>query len=423
MRLELKARQNLIISSAMQQAFLVLQLPALELAEWLKIQIEQNPMLEYEEIRGEPEIFLETEELDFEKQNFDVIDDLDECFTNAVFPDTEKGPCDEICTPPSLSEHLMQQAHEVFNSREQLAKAEEIIGSLDQRGYLEDSVVDEEILKIIQTFDPPGIAARDLQECLLIQLRQKGMQESAAYKIVEHRFQDLIHNRIHTKEMNEIAALDFHPGHRFSSFASPSLIPDIIVQNIGGEWQIEINEIHLPQFSIAHPPLHTLDEKEKTFVRRHIAQGKWLIRTLRRRQQTLKTITEFLLKKQTAFFQENPKLIPLTMQNVADELGLHESTVARAVGQKYIATPQGIHSLRSFFTSSLSTLSGKRISNRAVKDKISQLVQGEDKHNPLSDNDLSSHLSKQGISCARRTIAKYRRHLRLPPSSHRKKWY
>ncbi|MFS8564216.1 MAG: hypothetical protein LVR00_07915 [Rhabdochlamydiaceae bacterium] len=312
-------RQKLIPSLAMQQAFFVLQMPQLELAEWIHLQMEQNPLLEYRESKGEAASPLEEKELDFSKEDFGVLDHLDESFTKAIFPDEQEASQETpLISPISLSEHLNNQAREIFSSPLELGKAEEIIGSLDHRGFLGNIPVDEEVLKVIQTFDPPGIAARDLQQSLLIQLAARGRKTSRLYLILSDHFQDLLHNKFpelekklkipsHTLKKSihkELFSLDFQPGAKFSSHFAPSLIPDVFVYKVGEEWQIELNEFHLPQIDVREPKESCTFPHDKEYIRLHKAKGKWLLHIIHRRNTTLKRIVGYLLKHQQSFLME-----------------------------------------------------------------------------------------------------------------------
>lgn len=431
MGLELKQRQNMILSAALQQAFTVLQMPHLELAEWLKAQIEQNPLLEYHENKGEAAVPSEVDEIDFEKQDFNVLDSLDESFKTAVFPDW--APEQKNFSPPqdiSLYEHLMQQAQLCFETTEDLTKAQEIIGNLDERGFLGDFPADPAILAKIQGFDPPGVAACNLQECLLLQL-PKG---SLSYQLVRDHFDDLLHRRFHqiAKKMqcsaaslqqllqNQISKLSFSPGAPFRRSVAPPLVPDVVLRKDGTKWVVEICENHLPRFNISSPP-QTADRGDKSYIRRHIAEGKWLLRMIRRRHNTLRAIVLFLLKTQEEFFADNlKKLAPLTMHEAAASLSIHESTVARAVSNKYLSCPLGIFSIRSFFSHAVSTPSGKKVSNHTIRRMIAELIEKEDKHAPLSDQEIADEIQKAGIPCARRTVAKHRQILHLNPAPLRK---
>ncbi len=429
--------QTLIASLAMQQAFFVLKLPQVELAEWIHLQIEQNPLLQVQETRGPSVPVLEETELDFNKKDFEVLNHLDDSFKTAVFPeDREKitFPEETLSYSISLFDHLKEQAQEIFSGK-QLEKAEEIIGSLDHLGFLGETPVDEEILKIIQTFDPPGIAARNLRDSLLIQLKALGEETSLLYTIISLHFQDLLHNRFlglekklqlspHTLKRRikkKLFSLDFQPGAKFTRACAPSLIPDIFVYKIGDEWKIDIDESFLPHINLVHPASDAFSSSDKTYIKSHLTQGKWLLHIIRRRHTTLKKITTYLLKHQQDFFNGDlHQLIPLNMQEAAKELGLHASTVARATFHKYISTPHGIFALRNFFSHALKTSHHKPISHHTVKQLLLNLIAQENKRQPLSDERIVDILVKKGINCARRTITKYRKSLHIPSSQKRK---
>jgi RNA polymerase sigma-54 factor len=419
MKLELspKLQQKLMVTAGLQQALQVLQMPIIELAEWVKIQIEHNPLIEYQEVRKACAPSEEAQEIDFDKKSFSILDDLDETFTGAVFPEEKVEK--QAASPAyqaSLFDHLMTQAQEAFTSKADLQKAEMIIGSLDQRGFLGEGSFDEKILSVIQTFDPLGIAARDLRDSLLIQLRLQQKEKSPLYLAVRDQFDNLIQMK---KFYAELATLDFCPARRFHTELAPPLIPDVSVEKIADGWHIEINELPLPQFRLSS--ISSSEKSDQAYIRRHLAEGKWLLRILRRRHQTLKSIVLFLLKKQIDFFNGQPhKLHPLTFQEVAQELGLHESTIARAVGHKVIACPHGLFALRIFFSQGLSTASGQKISNRTAQTLIKEMIAREDKTSPFSDEALAHQLLSQGIKIARRTVAKYRQKLRIPSASDRK---
>jgi RNA polymerase sigma-54 factor len=412
-----RPEQKLAMTLGLKQALQVLQMPVMELAEWIKIQIEHNPLLEYQEVRKACPESETVQEIDFDKRNFSVLDELDELFRGAVFPEErakKSDPSLPYCT--SLFDHLMHQAKEVFSSQDDLQKAEQIIGSLDERGFLGEGSFDSNILSTIQTFDPPGVAARDLRDSLLIQLRLLGKEETPAYRAIRDHLDAPAELK---KFQRELLNLNFYPARRFHHTPTPFLIPDVIVERRGEGWHIEINEEPLPLFRLSS--ISSSNASDQTYIRHHLAEGKWLLRILRRRHLTLKSIVLYLLKKQEPFFQgQLQKLHPLTLHEVSQDLGLHESTVARAVGSKVVACPHGVFSLRTFFSSGLSTMSGKKISSRTVKTLIAEMIAREDKAAPLSDGAIASQLSKQGIYIARRTIAKYRHQLRLGPTLERK---
>jgi RNA polymerase sigma-54 factor len=427
--LQFKTQQALVLTMAMQQALYVLQLPITDLVQWVQLQIEQNPLLQFDETP--PEDF--PSELDFDAQGFEVLDHLDDTFVQGLFPDEvfEEAVSLEnlVHASVSLHDHMMQQARTIFHDPEQLAHAEQIIGNLDEKGFLGDFDADPQILKIVQTFDPPGIAARDLQESLLIQLKAQKKEESLAHFLILHHFDDLLRCRLSylAKKLHmtvadvqaalqkDISSLDFHPASRFQTTSSSVVIPDIIIEQTDNGYQVKINESPLPRFILSPPSFANLN--------RHYTEGKWMERILARRREILTKIVHYLLEKHAGFFSgATQNLEPLLMQEIAHELQLHESTVARAVKDKYVSCPRGIFSLRYFFPhTSAKNKDGTAISHVASKQLLLQLILHEDKNKPLSDNALAGAMSKAGIPCARRTVAKYRKVLNIPTASHRRK--
>lgn len=427
--LKFKTQQSLVLTMAMQQALYVLQLPVTDLVQWVQLQIEQNPLLQFDETPLEDH----PTELDFDAQGFEVLDHLDETFVRGLFPDEifEEPVCLENLVHASISlyDHLMQQARTAFHSSEQLAHAEQIIGNLDEKGFLGNFEADPQILRVVQSFDPPGIAARHLQECLLIQLRAQKKEASVAYFLLDQHFNDLLRCRlsylakklqmkiseIQAALQKDISGLDFHPASRFQASSSAAVIPDIIIEQIDTGYQVKINESLLPRFILSPPSFANLN--------RHYTEGKWMEQILARRREILTKIINYLLKRHAGFFSGTTQnLEPISMQEIAHELELHESTIARAVKDKYVSCPRGIFALRYFFPHlSATNEAGKAISHVSSKQLLKQLVEREDKNKPLSDKALAQAMSKAGIPCARRTIAKYRKVLNIPSASLRRK--
>lgn len=440
----LKQHQQLLMNLAMRQAFHVLQLPQLELSEWLKNEIEKNPILE----------------IDLSKESFkdplEVIRKGSSSFRDRVQEGVERRRKDHqeslLRASVSLYEHLMQQAPLAFEDRKDLQLAELIVGHLNDKGFLDTPLCEisshtplekmEEVLKVIQTLDPSGIGARSLQECLLLQLRLKDREEKVAEKIISDHFNDLLHNRliVIAKRLNiplqkvvqtieeQIVPLDLHPGYRFCPHPITAIIPDLFFLSCDEKWKVETNTSYLPHFRIAPAYSHALHDpslkKEESFyLRRQLAGGKWLKRIVDRRNQTLRSIGILILKKQHRFFNDEQRgLSPMAMQEAADELGVHESTVARAVANKFVACPQGLFSLRSFFNQGVSTTHGQKISNHSLRELLTAMIEKEDKLHPLSDEEITQQFRKTGISCARRTVTKYRAMLKIGPASQRKKF-
>lgn len=434
-----KQIQRLILSPQMQQALHLLQLPVLELSTVIEEELTQNPLLE----RGEEdEAPVATETV--KNASGHKGDDLRSFIENTV------------AYEHSLYDHLMAQARETFNGREELLIAQWVIGNLDADGLLTASVkeiaalggyTEEEIdsvLAEIQTFDPPGVGAKSAQESLLIQLRFFGKKDTLAFRIIERHYDDVLHNRIPAiaKSLSrsadeirktiaqEIARLDLHPGTNQSAGHYRTIVqhitPDLTISYHEGCFSIEINNDNLPHLRLNQTYMEMLTDaalphETKSYIQDKVASGKWLMRNLHERNQTLYRIASELVQTQSAFLS-NPKgeLIPMTMKEVAGKLELHESTIARAVAHKYVSCPRGIFPLRSFFTHAYKTDEGENISAQTVKDLLRHLIQEENKARPLSDELLSSMIKERGIPCARRTVAKYRQELNIGNTSQRR---
>ena len=348
----------------------------------------------------------------------------------------------------------MEQAHETFSSKEELRLAEVIIGSLDERGFLVTPPVElatlakveishvAAVLKAIQGFDPIGVAARSLQETLLIQLSAKGKEEEIAYTIVKDHFDDLLHNRISSIQRGlnkkieviqhaidlEIAHLDFHPGSNFFTQNVNYIIPDAIVVEEDSSLIIEVNEETLPRLRVNRKYLRmlqqeTITDEVRNFIHQHLLSAKWMLRSISQRGDTLHRILDYLIKTQREFIV-NPQglLKPMNMLEVAKELELHESTIARAVSNKYVSLPRGVTPLRSFFCPVYVKTDGTSISQHTVRNAIHKLIQEEDIENPYSDQEIAEKLSGAGITCARRTVAKHRGILKLGNAFQRRKY-
>lgn len=431
-----KQIQHLILSPQMQQALHILQLPLLELRTKIEEEVVRNPLLETEEWEDP---LPDTKPIQTAKTR-----DLSTIIENTVA---------EEC---SLYEHLMLQASDAFPDMRERTAAAWLIGNFDQNGWLTAPVEEvaalggypvgwlKSLLQTIQTFDPPGMGASTQQESLLIQLRLQGKEGSLAFRIFESHYEALLHNRLPAiaKALSEkveaislavqktLPLLHLHPGTRYTSGHYPSLppyiTPDLFILLREGVLVAEANDASLPllRFNREYMEwLHTpsLNEETKSYLEERLHAGKWLLRTIRERNQTLCRIGRALIEIESDFFL-HPKgeLSPLTMQEMADRLGLHESTIARAVAQKYVSSPRGMMPLRAFFTHSYLTTSGKEVSAKTVKTLLREILAEEDKRRPLSDEALSSLLQEKGIPCARRTIAKYRHELGVGNTLQRK---
>ena len=471
----LKQNQRLMMSPQMQQAIHLLQVPVLELEAVIEAELEQNPILEYDEETfnedsgentSDSEMDEETEyEMDFNEQSFEVLNRLDEEFQDLFYQNevnVRKNNRDEeqlrtflessIRNESTLSEILMDQSRSTFESTEELYAAEILIGSLDERGFLTSSTEElsalyeiplllmEEVLTEIQEFEPAGVGASNEQESLLIQLRRKGRSKSLAFRIVKEHYEDLLRNRIpliakalkvKNQEVcqlinDEILPLELRPGVDMNSEPTQYIKADVHIVEENGKLRAFVQEDALPPLRLSPIYLkmlekNSVDEETKEYIKQKVASSRWLLRNIRQRNETLLRIANCLIEKQTEYFLDlEGKLRPMTMKMVAEDLELHESTIARAVSNKYLNCSKGLVLLRSFFTHAYNAESGEDVSSRTVKDILIHIIQTEDKNKPLSDEIISKQIQGKGIPCARRTVAKYRKELKIGNTSQRR---
>ncbi len=467
----LKQIQRLMMSAEMQQAIHLMQLPVLELSTIINAELETNPVLEV--IEENPSENIENEEvasekeLDFDANNFDILKRLDDefkdhylegaGFTTRRSAEEEKQKVYEeslIQATPSLFQHLMVQAHETFESEEEIHIAESLIGNFDESGLLKLAIEEialtndlnpqivREVLLKIQLFDPPGIGATSLQDSLLIQLRSRGLQNSLACKIIENHYEDLLHNKIPVikkelqctlEEIREaidtvIIKLDLHPGATCSQNPIQTVTADITIKWENGEWIVFTNTDYMPSLRFNRKYMKMLEDESlpketKDFIKNKIMSARWLLKTIEQRNSTIERIAHTLAKRQEIFFLEpEGKLEPLVMKTIAEELNLNESTIARAVANKYIDTPRGMFPLRFFFSHAYTTAEGDDISSKTVRDMLKKIIEGENKMQPLSDEAISILIKQKGIPCARRTVAKYRTELNIGNTVQRRQY-
>ncbi len=478
MQQSINLTQRLIMSAHMQQAIHLLQLPLLELEPFIEEQVIANPLLDVvsDEAGEEDSAEAETESPANEKEEQEVtIDDRDLAILTRLDEDLRdhfsaddmpiKRTSDEerlktylensICAETSLYEHLLQEVQDTFESEDERGIAEILIGYIDSNGFLKTPLseiciwhtLQEEavrmVLETIQTFEPYGIGASSIQDCLLIQLNCLGKAGTLSYRIVKDYYEELLHNHIPLiqkglkcsfEEIQEaiekdIAKLDLHPGTHFSSLTTQPIIPDVTLRQEGEQLIVEVDRDRAPTLKVNRHYLNLLNDESvpletKQFIKRHLFSARWLVRNLQQRYSTIERIAQALAEKQYEFFmQPEGQLKPLTMKVLAEELELHESTIARTVANKYIDSPRGIFSLRTFFTTKYVSEEGDDLSSKTVKDAILELVNGEDKCHPLSDEKISHLLKQKGIICARRTVAKYRMALQIGNTQQRKKFH
>lgn len=465
--LELKQTQKLqaILTPQLQQAIKLLQMSQLELIEAIEQELKENPILEIAEEKSTEEGPKETdiesgaEEITSEK------DDLEE-FLERYSPSDDFGEREEkesvnyeniVKKSSDLRDYLRWQAGlSDFNANERLI-AEWIIENINDNGYLAYSIdeiskasgyqVDEleAVLKKIQKFDPSGVGARDLKECILIQyeIRQEELKKELDpifIDIVKHYFTMLHENNFKTvakksgypiekiKEIfEEIKTFDPKPGRNFSDEQAPFVIPDVYVVKTEEGFEVFLNEEDIPELKMNRYYIELnldkkIDGETKRYIKNKIKQAEWFIKSLKQRQKTLYLVAKSIVDHQLPFFEKGIKFLkPLNLKDIAGELNIHESTVSRITTNKYMSTPHGIYEMKFFFPSGINIDMGEMLSTNVVMYLIKELVEKEDKHNPLTDDEIVEVLKKEkGINIARRTVAKYRDMLNIPSSRMRK---
>jgi RNA polymerase sigma-54 factor len=464
-----------ILAPQLQQSLHLLQVPTLELRTLVQEELQQNPLLE-EIPKDEPPVEAESaeRELDQEKptsdeeraefkEEFEVLSKLDdewrEYFSQTSSfrsrsPEQEEQRqhfFDSIVQQESLQQHLLQQLGFINVPDDRRKVAELIIGSINDDGYLltpiEELAVSSgipleqlaEALELVQTFHPVGVGARNLKECLLIQLDRLGKSESIEAVLVNQHLDDLGRKRFPEiaramnlsveqvqKLANFVSTLEPKPGRMFNTEQQQYVAADVVVQKIGDDYVVMLNDEQIPHLRISNTYKELMASNEKSndardYIRDKIRAGKFLIKSIHQRQQTIYNIAKVIVERQREFLDKGISCLkPLTMAQVAEVVGVHETTVSRAVANKYMQTPQGLFEMKYFFTPGFETASGGSMSNTSVKEQISKLIEREDASKPLSDQEIVAVLKEQGIPIARRTVAKYRNELNILPSNLRK---
>jgi RNA polymerase sigma-54 factor len=460
-------RQRLVMTPKLQQAIKLLQVPALELQQILKHEMMINPLLEEaDEVddrtgddnapeasrEDEGEFKTSEEEIDWDRYLKDGFEMGTRASGEFEEPD---GFYERVAVVRStLTEHLMSQLRMATASDEDLRIGEFIIGSLDKDGFLTISVeeiakllsVDEEkvlkLLSVIKTFDPPGVAAQDRRESLLMQLDQMGLRDSLAATLVADYFDDLLQKRYPEiakklrKTVRDVQAaaevigkLDPRPGTRYSSEEPRYIVPDLMVEKVDDDYVVQINDRSVPRLRINRTYRDILssargkNKEEHDYVVDKLNSARWLIRTIDQRRRTMIKVMRAILEVQRDFFEKGIQhLKPLTLQQIAEKVGMHESTVSRVTNNKYAQTPRGVFELKAFFSTGLKTDNGEIASSKKIKARIKDLIGNENKRKPLSDQEIAEVLKEDGFLVARRTVAKYRDRLGIFPARMRKQY-
>jgi RNA polymerase sigma-54 factor len=478
--------QSLVLAPQLRQSLKILQVAALDLRSVIQEELQANPTLEElpmdgmgldKEASEGPEPTTETtreegsdsivdkrEEVDFSKE-FEILGKLDDDWRdymanaggtqtyNSEDAERRQHFFDSVVSETSLQEHLMRQAELTDLSPDAVAAMQQIVGSLDDRGFLTVTPSDlalqtglplaavQEAVAALRTFDPPGIGGESLADCLLAQLSAQGRRDSLAARIIRDHLDLLTRRRIPELSrklgaasedvqaaIEEIGKLDPAPGRRFAEDSNRVVVPDVTVTQDGGEWKIHLNNDYIPRLRISNTYREliakgALSKQERDYLRERMRSGKFLIDSIEQRQRTIERITREILKAQQAFFEQGvAHLKPLTMTTIADVVGVHETTVSRAIANKYLKTPHGIFEFKYFFTPGYQAESGASVSNTSVKELLADLVAGEDRSSPLSDQEIVAKVQSKGITIARRTVAKYREELGILPSNLRRNY-
>ncbi len=478
LRQQLKLTQQLVMTPQLQQAIKLLQLSRLELVDMVQQELEENPVLEEsaepaekpptdgngetaetppegsQEVSSEPteqEAVSGADEVDWEKY-------LENYANQAPTPSISRPVSDDLpawdaslTTKDTLADHLRWQLKMTVVNEEETDFVNLVIGNLNNDGYLKEPPIEElakeagievedaeEVLKLIQAFDPVGVASRDLRECLLAQVealeldadvrdivdRHLGNMEKRNYPAIA-RDLDLPLEDVY-EAAKIVQGLEPRPARNFVTDDTRYITPDVYVHKVGDEYFVVANDDGMPRLKISgfFRSAMDADPAAKEYVQNKLRSAQWLIRSIDQRRRTIVKVTECIVEKQKDFFERGvDHLRPMILRDVAEEVGMHESTISRVTTNKYVHTSQGIYELKYFFNSSIRRTSQEDIASESVKSKIREIVSGEDSSRPLSDQKIVDILGKEGIVIARRTVAKYREMLGILSSSKRKKYF
>src|SRR6476620_3962619 len=475
-------RQELKINPRLYQAMDLLYMPLLDLQQHLKQELLNNPFLDLVEAEEEEEEEQETEtetqtaaeeertgEIDWEEILLDGFDTA-----GGRREEHEEREYFEPVTVASrdLSDHLRDQVSLLELSPRQMLLADEFIGNINDDGYLACGVEDivrtlndvvtkaaeesgrdgddlplytieegQKMLATIQSLDPPGVGAQDLRDCLLLQLKEAGLEQSVPYRLVRDCFEELINHRWSEiskrfgisagdvqKAADEIAKLDPKPGLQYGSRDDNYIIPDLIVEKIDDRYHVFLNDANLPRLKLSRAyqeiarDKKKFDGENKEFISNKLNSANWMIQAIEQRRQTMLKVMNYIVDRQRDFFEKGVQYLkPLTLREVAEVISMHESTVSRVTNEKFVQTPRGVLPLKFFFSSGLSTTAGEDVSARGIKAQIEKLVGEEDPKHPLTDQAIVNILKESGVQIARRTVAKYRDQLGVLSARMRKR--
>lgn len=482
LKMGLKMQQTLRMTPQLQQAIKLLQMSRMELENEVMKELEENPLLEdnpegpeeeLPELEGDTELKVEAEEQSQEHTPSELADDQNpqkieefewENFVDQAPPKMQNlaGGNEEIMnyeniisTSQTLFDHLMWQAHMSGFSDEEKMLAAILIANIDDEGYIKtplDQIAQDEGVKVedlesvlpyIHEFDPPGVGARDLQECLLVQAKHLQEDTKDMVHIIKNHLRDLEKKNYEgiAKTMNMpfenvveickiIYAMDPKPGRAYQQNDTQYVTPDVHVYQVGDDYIVSVNEDGLPRLRISNFYKNVMaggkeNNVTQDYIQEKLRSAVWLIKSIHQRQRTIYRVTQAIVKYQRDFFDKGPEhLRPMILKDIAEEVGLHESTISRVTTSKYMHTPRGIFELKHFFNSGLNRNDGgEALASESVRLKIKDMIAKENPKAPLSDQKIVEVLQKDGIEIARRTVAKYREAMGVLPSSKRKKYF
>ncbi len=470
----LKLTQQLVMTPQLQQSIKLLQLSRMELVDAINQELEENPLLEDRPADSDPEAVIvpelddmkvetATKEITGEgdgKEDFDwnsYLEDFGPMGVPHGREDVDAPPFENMLTKTkSLSDHLLWQLSlSRFTDAEQRVGVQ-IIGNLSSDGYLmatpeEIAAIENvepafvaEVLAKVQEFDPPGVAARDLKECLLIQIGFLDITSELPEKIVKNYLKDLEtrnYQRIASKEKVSVSdveqaalligSLNPKPGLPYNEERPQYITPDVFVFKVGDRYRITLNDDGLPRLKVSNFYKEILSgmktnggDKSKEYIKEKLQSATWLIKSIEQRQKTIYRVSESILDHQIEFFDKGISYLkPMVLRDIADDIQMHESTISRVTTNKYMHTPRGIFELKYFFNSGINRMGDVQIASQSVKEKIRQIIRGEDSKKPYNDSQIVKILAASNISIARRTVAKYRDMLGILPSSRRRKYF
>lgn len=465
MKLQLQLRQTQTLAPQLIQSLKMLQMPALRLEQTIRQELATNPLLEEvdeleQETTPEEEAEFEVTESDKDNGKEDSVDWEEYLYDedNNYRANEHREQKEEIiqgsaAQTNNLYHHLQEQLHLLKLTEEEQLIGEYIIGNISPEGYLTISVDEmsaelkiprekiDAVLKMIQRFDPSGVGARDLRESLLIQLKDKGMDDTLAYRIVEQYINELDRKSILQlsrlmgapddkvqQALELIKTLSPTPAHgRFDQGAMP-VVPDLTIERLDNDYVVLHNDSHIPQLRISQGYKQLVKRGNnssvdtKNYIKQKLEQARWLLNAINQRRSTMIRVMEAIINRQREFFDKGPAFLkPLIMEDVAQMVEMNVATISRVSNGKYVQTPFGVYEIKHFFNSGIAREDGTDMSKRSVKQRIEEIIKAESIENPLSDQEIYRLLNGEGIKLARRTVTKYREELKIPPARLRKR--